>query len=471
MDMADILIVGAGTAGIPAAIFAARAGACVTVIDAADVPGGTLHLSAGQISASRTSAQQRRGINDDPDRHYDDIMRISRGTADPALTRLAVEHVSDMLAWLVDSGLELPPEHPVIDPVNEPYSVARTYWHREGGRAILRAILPQFDAERERGRISLRLGTRLRRLIVDGGRVIGAWAQRGGGLHAFHARSVILATGGFTTDADMFSRMTDGRAHHGCGYRFATGDGLAAALDIGGIAANVDKFLPAFAAVEDRSARDGYGFATMVDPHARPPWEIYVDLDGRRFMREDEPDLNTRQRALLGVRDLRFWAIYDARVAREAPPFPSRGSWAALDDRFAAGMEGYVSADTMENLAERMDIDPVTLTQTILAYNRSLAQDLQDPFGRGHRPCMIREAPFRAIRHSGWSPTSFAGLAVDGALRVVDARGDPIPGLYAVGEIIGMAATSGRSYCSGMSIGPALAFGRLLGQRLAAQRA
>jgi predicted oxidoreductase len=106
------------------------------------------------------------------------------------------------------------------------------------------------------------------------------------------------------------------------------------------------------------------------------------------------------------------------------------------------------------------------LVKTIATYNRALADGLPDMFGRLHRPRAIG-APCYAIRHSGWSPTGFAGLAVDGDLRVVDAHRTPIAGLYAAGEIIGMGATAGRSFCSGMSLGPALTFGRLLGQRLA----
>jgi fumarate reductase flavoprotein subunit len=462
-ETSDLLIVGAGTAGIPAAIFAARGGASVTVIDAADAIGGTLHLSAGQISAASTPAQRRRGIDDDPERHFADIMRISRDTANAALTRLAVDHVSDMLAWLVESGLDLPASHPVIDPVNEPYSRPRTYWHPDGGRAILRAIVPQFEAERDRGAMALHLGTRLRDLIVENGRVVGVRAETDGVMRAFRARSVVLTTGGFTADAPMFARMTNGRARHGSGYSFARGDGLAAALDAGGIVANVDLFLPAFAAVENPDARDGYSFDTRTDPANRPPWELYVDLDGRRFMREDEPDLNTRQRALLGLRDLRFWAIYDARTMREGPPFPSRG-WQALEGRFAAGLPGYARGDTVAELAGHMQADPVVLAQTIAAYNAAVTLAQPDPFGRVHRPGTVAE-PYHAIRHSGWSPTGFAGLAVDESLRVVGADDQPIPGLYAAGEILGMAATAGRSFCSGMSLGPALTFGRLLGQR------
>ena len=83
----DTIIIGAGTAGMPAAIFAAERGLKVLVIEKASVIGGTLFVSTGQISGAGTVFQERKGIKDSPDQHFDDIMRINNNTSDPALTR------------------------------------------------------------------------------------------------------------------------------------------------------------------------------------------------------------------------------------------------------------------------------------------------------------------------------------------------------------------------------------------------
>ncbi|MEQ9444518.1 MAG: FAD-dependent oxidoreductase, partial [Rhodospirillaceae bacterium] len=84
----DLIIVGGGTAGMPAALFAADRGAKVLVIDKAPQLGGTMDRSTGQVAASGTVWQKEQGIEDSPDAHYDDVMRINRNTSDPALTRL-----------------------------------------------------------------------------------------------------------------------------------------------------------------------------------------------------------------------------------------------------------------------------------------------------------------------------------------------------------------------------------------------
>ena len=86
----DFVIVGAGTAGLPAAIFASRRGAKVLLIDAAEDVGGTLHLALGQVSAAGSTLQKSKGIKDSPDIHFDDVMRLSNGFADPNVARLTV---------------------------------------------------------------------------------------------------------------------------------------------------------------------------------------------------------------------------------------------------------------------------------------------------------------------------------------------------------------------------------------------
>ena len=88
----DAIVIGAGTAGIPAAIFAAKRGLKVLVIEKASVIGGTLFVSTGQISGAGTVFQERKGIKDTPDQHYDDIMRLNNNTSDPALTRILADH-------------------------------------------------------------------------------------------------------------------------------------------------------------------------------------------------------------------------------------------------------------------------------------------------------------------------------------------------------------------------------------------
>ena len=163
----DLIVVGGGTAGMVCAIAAAEHGAHPVVIEKTDDVGGTLHMSSGQLSAAGTRRQRERGIEDHPDRHFDDVMRIGRGAADPALVRLAVDEAARTLDWLEAIGIEFEPETPAIYLGHEPYSIPRTCWGPEGGRSILKVLRRRWDQERAAGRISVLFEHAVQELIVE----------------------------------------------------------------------------------------------------------------------------------------------------------------------------------------------------------------------------------------------------------------------------------------------------------------
>ncbi len=466
----DILVVGAGAAGMPAAIFAGRAGARVLVAEAADRIGGTFHVSSGQMSAAGTRIQAAKGIHDTPDLHYADVMRISRGTANPALVRLAVENAADMLHWLLDNGFEPLPEHPIIHFGHEPYETPRIYWGKDEGRAVLHAILPQYEREVASGGVETWLETELVRLTQDdAGVVTGAVLRRGGADIAVTAGAVILATGGYSANPEFFPELSAGKPLYGGGYPYSRGDGLKVAVAAGAEIINKDKFMPTFAGIDDPGSPGDVTLGTRTYPQFRLPWEIYVDADGNRFVREDEPSVDTRERALLALPDMRFWVIYDESIRRTAPSLFGKVPAEVAETRFGQH-PGYRRADSIASLAELIGIDPSRLARTIADFNDGVINGTPDARGRQHRPLPIVEPPFYAVRHYGWSIVTFAGLKVDDALRVLDRSGKIIPNLYAAGEILGLAATAGNAFVAGMSVTPALTFGMLLGKRLGAMK-
>ena len=462
----QLIVVGAGAAGMTASLFAARHGLRVLLVEAADVLGGTFHLSSGQMSAAGTRLQARKGIVDSPACHFDDVMRISRNTVDPDLVRLAVDNAADTLHWLLDLGLEVEPDQPVIHYGHEPYTTARTCWAPAGGRAILDLLGPEVERCAARDDLTIITSARLLGLETNtSGVVVGVSFERDGIAETARADRVLLCTGGFSANPEMFEQFT-GKPLHGGGYAFSQGDGLTAALAAGARLSGGEHFLPSFAGVPDEDAPGGVTFATQTYPQFRQPSEIYVDGEGRRFMREDDPSVDARERALLALPGMSFWAIFDARTRRDHPGFFLLDE-AAVAQRFETNT-AYRVAQCVSDLAAEIEVDPAILGTTLDAYNDAILHDRPDPFGRLHRPVPIAEAPFFAVRHVGWSIVSFAGIDIDTDFRVLDLSGRPISGLYAAGEIIGFAKTSGNSFCGGMSVTPAMTFGRLAG--LAAAR-
>ena len=467
MQPVDILIIGAGSSGMPCAIHAGEAGASVCIIDIADEIGGTLHIAAGQMSAAGTRLQEMRGIVDSPELHLADVMRISRGTADPQFVDRFTRNAADTLHWLLDNGLELHPAHPIIFHGHEAYETARTYWGPKWGISILEVIRPLFEQALEKYDITLHLQTSLVRLVRDAkGAVTGAVVSSQGVERLIEARSVVLSSGGYVANAALRAELT-GRDHPGLAYAHSQGKGLLAAVDVGAAIINQDKFLPGFAGVPHPNQPGVVTILTDTTPQSRQPWEIYVDCRGSRFMAEDNPSVDGRERALLALPEMAFWMIYNQAIRDAAPQLFNQEELTPgdIERAFEDALPGFVKAASLGELADRCGLDEPTLVSSIARYNRSVAGE-PDPSGRLYKPAAIESGPYYAVRHEGMSVVGFAGLATTLDNQVLDQAGESIEGLFAVGEIVGLGRTCGNAYVGGMSVTPALTFGRLLGSSL-----
>jgi fumarate reductase flavoprotein subunit len=469
----DLIVVGGGTAGLPVALFAAQRGARVLIVEAAGELGGTLFLSSGQMSAAGTRLQRSKGIDDTPQAHYDDVMRISNGTANPQLVRLAVDHAAPLFDWLMDHGLVVHPEHPVIGTTHEPYTRARYVWGMEGGRSILAVLRAQLAPEIAAGRITVLTDTRATALLQDGdGTVRGLVVRNVAGGESRHlARFTALTCGGDTYAPAQFLKYDGAPNYSRATYPFSLGAGIDLAIAAGGYVRGGDTHAPLFGAVLASSSYPS-PIRAMVRhfPGDRPPYEIFVNVAGKRFLCEDIPSHDAYEQGIRGQLEERCWVVFDAAIYRAAPrlvngPFGSPWTAADTDSAFATGVPMFFREATLAALARAAGVDADGLVATVADYNQAQASG-NDPLGRKYMPLPISEPPFYAIQLQSWNLTSYAGIAVDERLRVVRADGTPIPNLYAAGELIGTGQLMGRSHCGGMSVTPALALGRLLGHEI-----
>jgi fumarate reductase flavoprotein subunit len=283
--------------------------------------------------------------------------------------------------------------------------------------------------------------------------------------------SVVLATGGYAGNRAMFARLTGGTPLYTPALPIATGHGIAMAEAAGAVVRGSEHFIPTFAGIEEEpgTGRVLWEHLPNLIPQVRPPWEIYVDRDGHRFVQEDIDSIDAREQALMRLPNLTFWVVFDDAVLRQAPPLLP--GWQADDlARAWASNPAFAQADTIEALATRAGIDPAGLAATVATYNRAQATGA-DSLRRQRLPAPIASPPFRAIRMHGIVLKTPAGIAVDTELRVLDRDGAPIPNLYAIGEAMGGATLSGNAFVGGMSVTPALSFGRWLGQTLGRRHA
>jgi fumarate reductase flavoprotein subunit len=466
METWDVVVVGAGTAGVPTAIFAADRGLRVLVVEKLGRIGGTLHMATGQMSAAGTSLQRERGIDDHPDLHFADVMRISKGTSNAEMARLAVDIAAETIEWLRAGEFSFHPDCPAIVYSHETYAIPRTYWGTNKAISILDVLERQFQPRRDSGRITLALDTAATRLLVDGDDAVAGVVVRDarGDETELRARNVVLASGGYAGSKALFRRFND-MPVFGPLPETASGEGIAMAVDAGAGFRLAENFMPSIGGIEDPpgSQRVVWADRPAITPQLRPIWEIFVNRDGRRFVAEDNPSIDARERALLQQPGLTFWIVYDARAAREATPLLPSFTPDRLERAFR-DHAAFSRADTIAGLAQAAGIDSAGLAASVAAYNRAVAARGGDEFARAHLPAPIAEPPFCAIRNHGVTVKSAGGLDVDRRLRVRRADGRTFRNLYAAGEAIGGGLLSGNAFVGGMSITPWLGFGRLIGR-------
>ncbi len=463
----DLIVIGGGNSGLPAAIFAARRGAKVLIIEAASQLGGTLFLSTGQMSAAGTKLQKSKGIEDSPQSHYDDVMRISKGTADPGIVRLAVFNAAETFDWLTDSGFEVLPGQPVTGTTHEPYSSARYAWGPEGGKSILKILEQELQPELDAGRVSVVMRTEATELIqASDGSVTGVvTTDRDGQSKSYVGHHILLSCGGYASNPEMYEELEGVKDYSDTSYAFSQGAGITLGIAAGGYVRGGEDHLPIFGGIfKDEEYPSPLLAMARHFPPERPPWEIYVNVNGKRFLREDVPSHDAHEEALRDQQDERCWVVFDDEIFRNAPPLVNGWSREEIADAFD-GTPMFYKADSLDGLAEAASINPTALLKTVTQYNEGQSAGT-DVLGRQHMPLPIAKAPFYAIRLQGWHLTGAAGLAVNSELRVIRQDGSPIPNLYAAGELLGQGQCMGRSYCGGMMVTPALTFGRLLGQRM-----
>lgn len=473
-DQYDAIIVGGGTAGLPAAIFAAERGGKVLIIEAAATIGGTLFLSSAQMSAAGTKLQKSKGITEDSwQSHYDDVMRISNNTADPDILKLATQNAAGAFDWLMDSGLEVYPEHPVTGTTHEPYTHARYAWSPKFGMALIEIFEQKLEPHIQSGLVTIKTSTEATEILTNSrGDAIGVGTVNADGKsEKFMGKNVVLTSGGYASNAQMFEELEGAIDYSDVSYPYSQGAGIKLGQSVGGYVRYGENHLPLWGAIlADDDFPSPMAAVARHFPGDRPPWEIIVDADGKRFLQEDVLSHAVYEEALVEQPGEQCWAVWDEKINSEAPRYIMTG-FATMNpedvpDAFNEGWTNFYKADSIEELAEKMGISKAGLAETVAKYNTSVETGVDEDFGRTHMPLPIEEGPFYGINMRSWFLTTTAGLAVDKDLNIIRQDGSRVGNLYAAGEILGTGATSGRAICGGMLVTPAVTFGKLLGERI-----
>ena len=490
----DIVIVGAGGAGMTAAIAAANEGRDVVIVESQAMVGGNSVRATGGMNAAKTPAQDENEFNEaagvektletaasewadneaitalantvaeqwaayqaNPEGYFDsvELMELDtliggHGINDPALVEALCSNSADAIDWLAEQGIELTSVssfggasvkriHRPVDSEGKTISVG-SY------------MIPLLQSKCEELGVEILLNTTANKILTDAdGAAVGIEAtDKNGATVTVNAKAVILATGGFGANLDMVVEYKPDLA----GFMTtnapgAQGQGIDMAVAIGAGTVDMDQ-IQIHPTVEANTA-------ALITEGLRGDGAILVNAEGNRFTDE------------VGTRDV----VSAAEIAQTGSY-----SWLVIDQAMvdaSSVIQGYikngytVSGETYEELAEAMGVDAAAFAATMEKWNAAVAAGVDEEFGRTSFANPLDTAPYYAIKVTAGIHHTMGGLTINPQTQVLAGDGTVIDGLYAAGEVTG--GVHGGNRLGGTAVADFVVFGRIAGEQAAAYAA
>ena len=452
----DLVIVGSGAAGLSAAYWAAKSGLQnILVLEKEPVIGGSSTIAEGVFSVSDTPFQKAKNIFDRDELFFDDMMRQGNFKNDPTLVRLYITESKKVFAWFNQHGV-----YPSGVFLSAGMSAPRG--HSFNSTALIQTL----RLECEKKGVRILTSTQAVKLLTEQHTVSGVVAEAAGH-HLVEIRSlhgIILATGGFTRNRKMLCQfapaLKNAAVISGIG---STGDGITMALPLGVQLADT-AFIKA-----------SYGFrlnpASIVDfTSIYYEGAVIVNQQGQRFVNESSSYKTLGEKALEQPGG-KSYIIFDNRMrlsAMEHRPI-DRVLWSGYDR--GEPLDFVFWGNTIEEAAKKAGLSPATVADTVKQYNHAVDFGQPDALGRqtlsagyGH-PLPLKEPPYFIMPSVSAIMGTYCGLRVNTRMQVVGQEGQPIPGLFAAGEVMG--GVHGENYITGTGLGKALTFGKVAGESVA----
>jgi len=442
---ADVVIVGAGAAGLCAALAARDAGAGVILLERDAEPAGNTALTLGMLPGAGTRFQRDKGVADTPELFLADIMAKAKGRTDAALARAVADASGPAVEWLVDKhGLVFELLDDILYPGHSRhrYHVPPSRTGTEFEAGLLRAATA--------AGVEIVTGAQVETLFAGAaGRVEAvAWRDAAGNPETIGCRTLVLATGGYGADPAMVARHIpemQGAAY--CGHDGSRGEALIWGAALG-------------AASGDLGGYQGHCVAS--GPELPLTWALVirggfqVNRDGNRFSNEMS-GYSEQASAVLAQPGGTAWTIYDKRC--EEPALTFQDYHRVLDSG------AIVTAESVAGLARGTGLPEAALRASFDEVAACVAGVGQDRFGRDFSSSAGLAAPLRAVEVRGALFHTQGGLSASVSGRVLRGDGLALPNLFAAGGAArGLSGPSSWGYLGGNGLLTAVVLGRLAGE-------
>ena len=481
---ADVIVVGAGNAAFCAALAAREQGASVIVLERApkDMAGGNSRFTAGAIRFAYDGVDDLKELMPDlsdheiantdfgsytEDQFFDDMGRLTEYRTDPDLCELLVRKSKSTIMWMSSKGIRFVPIYG-----RQAFKVdgkfkfwgGLTVESWGGGPGLVDALTNSATKEG----IEILYNCRALSLLHNDEGVHGVKVRQNGKSFDIYGSTVVLSAGGFQANTEWRARYLgpgwDLAKVRGTPYN--TGDGIRMALEIG--ASPYGNWSGCHAVGWDRNAPE-FGDLDIGDNYQKHsyPFGIMINGDGKRFVDEGADFRNYTYakygRVVLEQPGQFAWQVFDQKVIH------------LLRDEYRIRQVTKVTGNTLEELVSRMeDVNANRALESILAYNDAVQTDIHfDPNVKDGRCTKgleipksnwantIDEPPFEAYAVTGGITFTFGGLRITTEGQVLDVDFQPIPGLYASGELLG--GIFYHNYPGGTGLMAGAVFGKISG--------
>ena len=454
---ADVVVVGAGAAGLSAGLKAAQDGKNVIILEKMGVIGGASAMAGSGTMATGSTWQKEDGYEDSPEQLVEDMMENGHNKNDRATVELFANTIGEAFDWLVDENGAAVPYQRSGEPTRSYSGVGR-------GAGVCQSLCDKFLAEGG----TLLLNTPATALIINDGAVTGVMAEGEGKAYTINAKAVVLASGGYGANDELVP--DEYKAFVYAGHAGAEGDAIAMVEPLDADLINMDLIN-----TQPNSMILPSGLGQYCNPgvsRAYAAGGFMVNQDGERFFNEQANawDLMQAMKAndaqYLIMDQAAFDGFNAGMTGSKIYTMEDVETWLADDYE---GQPVMKTAATLEELADKLGIPADALSASAQAFNEAAASGSADEFGRTPAAAQSEEGPYYALEMHIRYYASLGGLHIHDGMQVLNTQQEAIPGLYAAGEVVG--GLEGDVYMGGTLFGWAIASGYEAGIAAAAYTA
>lgn len=443
----DIVIIGAGGAGMAAGITAAQEGKSVIIVEKAPMVGGNTSRATGGMNAAGSHYQEEAGIEDSVELFVEDTIKGGHGLNNPDLVQVMAENSADAIVWLDSIGAEL-------SNVGKAGGASVNRAHRpvdENGKilSVGTYLVTKLEEACIDNGVEILLETQATEIVMEDGVAVGIIANSPTVNYTINAGAVIVASGGFGGNLEMVAELKpELEGYVSTNAPTLTGDGIKMAEAVGAATVDMEQIQIHPTVVQANGA--------LITESLRGDGAILLNAEGKRFIDE------TQTRDVVSANVIAQTDSYAWLIVNQAMFDDSTVVQKYVDQEYL------IAAEDVAALAELIGADEAVIQESLDAWNTAIETQNDAECGREGLDTIaynVSEGPYYAVKIAPGIHHTMGGIMINTNAEVIDTEGNVIPGLYAAGEVTG--GVHGGNRLGANAVTDIIVYGRIAAQQAA----